>query len=111
MASPQWQLRNFSLPARMARQKTLDPRAPFRIEQRTGDVDDPPARPHQPGSKVEQIILRRRKPVQPRRRQPPLGLGLAPPGARARTWGIDQHAVDLSGEIGECRSEEHTYEL
>src|SRR3546814_14756293 len=58
---------------------------------------------HQPGGKIEQIILRRRKPAQPFGRKPPLGLGLAPPGARARTRRIDQHAIDPADEITECR--------
>src|SRR3546814_10661594 len=103
MASSQWQVGNIGLPQRMTLKEGIDPRASFGIEQRASDIDDPPARPHQPGGKIEQIILRRRKPAQPFGRKPPLGLGLAPPGARARTRRIAQPAIDPADEISECR--------
>src|SRR3546814_9167772 len=94
---------NIGLPQRMTLKEGIDPRASFGIEQRASDIDDPPARPHQPRGKIEQIILRRRKPAQPFGSKPPLGLGLAPPGAGSRTRRIDQYAIDLADEIGKCR--------
>ena len=72
----------------------------FSSGQRAGDIDEPPARPDQIGGLVEQRPLLADPQVELPVAQPPFGIGLAPPRARAGARRIDEDAVE-PGEPGE----------
>src|SRR5262245_46852688 len=70
-------------------------------EQRAGDIGDAAARLHQRGGALE---YRRLLFLAQRERAgayPPLGVGIAPPGADAGAGRIDEHEIGAASEIGE----------
>src|SRR6185312_13985441 len=63
-------------------------------QHRAGGIDQPGSEPRR---LVQQMILKPLKLGQPRRRQPPFGLGLPPPSARTAARSVDKDQVEGSG--------------
>ncbi len=64
------------------------------LQQRAGDIDEPPARPHQALRAVEDVGLERGQFGEVLGREAPFRVGIAPPGAGAGAGRVDQHAVE-----------------
>ena len=75
------------------REKGADLVAVFRRQYRAGDVGDPAARLDQGRGAIEHLDLVLQPDLERARAHPPLGVGVAPPGAGSRAGRIDQHQI------------------
>ena len=85
------------LEIRMRSEERVDLRLVLLAEQRAGGVDQAAAGFHQAPGAVEDVALDLDQFIQILLREFPLGVGVAAPGAGARTGRIDQHAVEAAG--------------
>src|SRR5215472_5881073 len=85
----------------MALTEVLDLACPFAGQERTDGVDEPPARPNQLRADIEKPHLEGDDPLEAIRRQTPAALRVAPPGAAAAAWGVDQDEVGLRPPFGQ----------
>ena len=81
--------------------KALDLLAVLRRQHRAGDVGDPPARLHHGARAIKHFDLVLQPDLQRAGPHPPFGVGIAPPGAGARTGRVDQNEIGGRLDVGE----------
>src|SRR5689334_15102141 len=87
----------------MAFQEALNLPCPFVGQKRTDRIDEVAPRSHQLGTDVEKALLKPYETIEPLRRQPPAGFGVAAPSAASRARCIDQHKIGLCVNVREFR--------
>ena len=83
----------FGAPVGMSGEKAGGLARAFLVEQRAGDVDQPPAGADERLGDIEQVPLERGKPIQRSGVEPPPRLGIAAPGAGSGARRVDQHGI------------------
>src|SRR5690606_10291451 len=65
----------------------------FRVEQRAGYINEPPARAYERSGDFEQVALERYETVKPGLVKPPACFRMTAPGAGAGAWSVHEHGV------------------
>src|SRR5690606_1770776 len=65
----------------------------FRVEQRAGYINEPPARAYERSGDFEQVALERYETVKPGLVKPPACFRIPAPGAGAGAWSVHEHGV------------------
>src|SRR3954447_5390354 len=87
----------------MTAEEGLNLACPFAGQKRAHCVDEPAAGTHQLGTDIEQPQLNCDQAVQPLGREAPTALRIAPPGAAAGAWRVDEDEIGLRSPVGKFR--------